>query len=319
MKKVLAVALVAVICCCAPSGPGFLTHEAQAQAVSANPSILSAEDADATPYNLVAVVMDFTVSFRLPSKVPGLKGRVFAQEALQLVQQFLRDAAKQPRRRNEGRDVYAIVALDAASQTIWTGTRDQLSELTADNLKQRLAARDAFKWCTDVEAAFNEVVALFHKYSSASEKYLLVFSDLINEPPQRAWNKCASPSGEPPKGIDWSALKTGRLGFYFAAKDFPHRPDVKWRLELDRRGLQAEFLDTAQALSAGVTLSPPSPAIYKPTQEEMAVARARVEGLSNTVISAVAFLIGLVVVSIASLFGWVIWTRRRNVDVRRSS
>ena len=319
MKKMLTVTLVGVICCCVLSSLGFLTREGYAQAVSTKPSVLSAEDADTTPYNLVVVVMDFTVSFRLPSKAPGFKGRVFALEALQLVQQFLRDAAKQPHRRNEGRDVYAIVALDAASQTIWTGTRDQLSELSADNLKEKLAARDAFKWCTDIEAAFNEVVGLFHKYSNASEKYLLVFSDLINEPPQRAWNKCGRSSGEPPKGIDWSALKTARLGFYFAAKDFPHRPDVKWRSELERRGLQAEFLDTAQALSAGPALSPPPPAIYKPTQEEMAVARAQVEGLSNTVVRAIAFLVGLVVVSITSLFGWVIWTRRRNVGVRRAS
>lgn len=319
MKKIIAFALVGVICCCALSIPGFFTHEVQAQAVSAKPGVLSAEDADTAPYNLVVIVLDFTVSFRLPSKAPGLKGRVFALEALQLVQQFLRDAAKQPRHRNEGHDVYAIVALDAASQVIWTGTRDQLSELTADNLKEKLAARDAFKWCTDIEAAFNEVAVLLRKYSNASEKYVLVFSDLINEPPRRTWNKCGSRSGEPPKGIDWSALKTVRLGFYFAAKDFPYRPDVKWRSELERRGLQAEFLDTAQALSAGLTLSPPPPAVYKPTQEEMAVAHARVEGLSTTVIWAVVFLVGLVVVSIACLFGWVIWTRRRNVGVRRGS
>jgi hypothetical protein len=265
------------------------------------------------------VVIDFTVSFRLPSTAPGLKGKVFALEALQLVQQFLRDAAKQPRHRNEGRDVYAIVALDAASQTIWTGSRDQLTELTGDALQQKLAVRDQFKWCTDIEAAFDEVVALFHRYSNASEKYLLVFSDLINEPPRRAWNKCAPPSGEPPKGIDWNALKAARLGFYFAAKTFPHRPDLKWRSELARRELQAEFLDTAQALSAGVTLSPPPPAVYKPTREEVAVARARVEGLSNAVVRAIAILVGLVVTSIASLLGWVIWMRRRKAAVREAS
>ena len=316
MKRRLAVAFVGAICCCALTSPGFLAREAQA--ALANPGIVSAEDADTTPYNVIAVVMDVTVSFRLPSKAPGLRGRVFALDALQLVQQFLRDAAKQPRHRTDGRDVYAIVALDAASQTIWTGTRDQLSELTADNLKEKLAAREAFKWCTDIEAAFSAVAELFRTYSNASEKYVLVFSDLINEPPQRAWNKCAPPSGEPPKGIDWNALTTARLGFYFATKDFPHRPDVKWRAELERRGLHADFLDAAQTLTAGVTLSPPPPAVYKPTQEEVAVARARVEGLSNTVVRALAFLLGMIVLSITALFAWVIWTRRRNIGVRKA-
>lgn len=317
MTKSVAAVVIGGLGCCVLISSGFFPP--QAQAALANPPIVSTEDTDTTPYNFVAIVMDFTVSFRLPSKAPGLKGRVFALDALQLVQQFLRDAAKQARRRTDGRDVYAIVALDAASQTIWIGSRDQLSELTADNLKEKLAARDAFKWCTDIEAAFGAVADLFRTYSNASEKYVLVFSDLINEPPQRAWNKCAPPSGDPPKGIDWNALITTRLGFYFATKDFPHRPDVKWRADLERRGLHAEFLDAAQAVTAGVTLNPPPPAVYKPTQEEAAIARARVEGLSHTAIRAVTFLIGMLIMSITALFAWVIWTRRRTIGSRKVS
>jgi len=319
MKNLLAALLIIIIGCGADTCPVFVMHPAQAQVVSANTGAVSAEGTEALPYNLVVVVIDFTVSFRLPSKAPGLKGRVFAFEALQLIQQFLHDAAKQTRRRNEGQDIYVIVALDAASETIWTGTREQVAELSADALKQKLAARDQFKWCTDIEAAFNEVVRLFHQYSNATEKYLLVFSDLINEPPRGEWTKCAPRSGEPPKGIDWGALKTARLGFYFAAKQLPYRPDVKWRTELERRGLQAEFLDTAQALTAAVKLNPPAPAIYKPTHEEVAIAQARVEGLAHTLLTAAACVFGLIVICIAALYGWVMWMRRRNTAGRRRS
>ena len=83
MRKTLMAVVIRAIGCCALSTSMLIARDAQA--ALANPAAVSAEDSDTTPYNLVLVVMDFTVSFRLPSRAPGLRGHVFALDALQLV------------------------------------------------------------------------------------------------------------------------------------------------------------------------------------------------------------------------------------------
>lgn len=265
---------------------------------------------DAPPFNLVIVVLDASRSLRVPSRAPGIKGKVLADEGLRMVQEFFRDSANQKRRRTDGHDLYYIVAADAASQVIWSGTREQLSELTPQELARKLTVREQFANCTDLEAAMNEVAAICQKHPEAAEVYVLTFSDLLHEPPQKSWRKCAQPSGEPPTGIDWKTLSRAHLGFYFVSKDFPHRPDAKWKLELERRGLQADFFDAAQALSAGLTLSLPPPAVYKPTQAQVETARTRAASLTHTVVSTLTWFTMLSVAGIAALFVWVSRTRR---------
>ena len=265
---------------------------------------------DAPPFNLVITVVDASRSFRMPSRAPGIKGKVLADEALRMVQQFLRDSANQKRRRTDGHDLYYIVAADAASQVIWSGTREQLIELTPQELARKLAVREQFANCTDLEAAMNEVATICRRHPEAAEVYVLTFSDLLHEPPQKSWRKCAPPTGEPPRGIDWNTLSRAHLGFYFVSKDFPYRPDAKWKLELERRGLQADFFDAAQALSAGVMLSPPPPAVYKPTQAQVETARTTAASVTHVVVSALTWFTMLSVAGIATLFVWVSRKRR---------
>lgn len=270
----------------------------------------TADTVDAPPFNLVIVVVDASRSFRVPSKAPGIKGKVLADEALRIVQQLFRDTANQKRRRTDGHDLYYIVAADAASQIIWAGTREQLTELTPQELARKFAVREQFANCTDLEAAMNEVAAICRKHSEAAEVFLLTFSDLVHEPPQKNWRTCAPPTGEPPRAIDWKTLSRAHLGFYFVSKEFPYRPDAKWKLELERRGLQADFFDAAQALSAGVTLNPPPPAVYKLTQAQVETARTQAASLTHTVVSALTWFTMLSAASIAALFVWVSRKRR---------
>src|SRR5207244_1223590 len=140
---------------------------------------------------------------------------------------------------------YYIVAADAASQAIWSGTREQLAELTPDAVARKLVVRRQFANCTDIEAALNEAASILRQHADATEKFMLVFSDLLHEPPRQSWRDCAPATGEPPAGIDWDAFLDVRLGFYFVSKKFEYRPDAKWRREIEKRGLPAEVLDDA--------------------------------------------------------------------------
>lgn len=270
------------------------------------------ETVDGAPYNLVITVLDASGSFRVPSRAPGLKGKVLADEGLRIVQQFFRDAGNQKRRRGERPDMYYIIAIDGASQIVWSGTHDELSKLTPQELERKLALRQQFANCTDIELAMNEVASIIGKHPDA-EAYVLTFSDLLHEPTQQSWKKCAAPSGEPPRSIDWKTLSGAHLGFYFVSKEFPHRPDTKWKREIERRGLQADFFDAAQALSAGVTLSPPPPAVYKPTQQQVDKARTAAASLTNIVVSGAVVVAIVFIGGIVGLFAWVSRARRNAV------
>jgi hypothetical protein len=263
------------------------------------------------PYNVVVIVLDTSRSFQVPSRQPGVEGKVLSAEALGVVQQFFRDGANQKRRRTEGQDRYYLVAADAASQLIWSGTREQLAELTPDVLAGKLAIRKQFAGCTDLEAALNAAAAVLRKQPQAAEMYVLTFSDLLHEPPRGDWSTCAPPSGEPPAGIDWDTLGQARLGFYFVSKDYRFRPDAKWRTELERLGLRADFLDAAQTLTERVALTPPAPATYKPTQAQVEAAQGKVNELKGGLLQASRYVAGIFGLGVVGVMGWIVLARRR--------
>lgn len=162
----------------------------------------------------------------------------------------------------------------------------------------------------------NAAAAIIEQHPQAAEIYVLTFSDLLHEPPLQSYRQCKAPTGEPPRGIKWKAFAHAHLGFYFVSQEFRYRPDLKWKAELERQGLRAEFLDAAQALSVGVTLNPLPPAEYKVSdaQREEAIRRA-----NEVKHGATTGLTGLGIVSIAgiaSLFAWVARKRQRNVAGR---
>ncbi len=263
------------------------------------------------PHNAVVIVLDTSISFQIPLRAPGLEGKVLSAEALKLVQRYVQEGAEQRRRRSDGQDIYHIVAADAASQAIWSGTREQLSELTPDAVARKLVVRRQFANCTDIEAALNEAGRLLRRHADATEKFVLVFSDLLHEPPRQSWSQCAPPTGESPAGIDWDALRDARLGFYFVSKKFEYRPDLKWRRELERRGLRAEVLDEAQSLTERLVLSPPPAATYRPTRTQVEAAARNLGTVKNLAMQAAMWGGGLVGLAVMGLLAYIHYARRR--------
>jgi hypothetical protein len=263
------------------------------------------------PYNAVVIVLDTSISFQIPSRAPGLEGKVLSAEALKLVQRYVQEGAEQRRRRSDGQDIYHIVAADAASQEIWSGTREQLSELTPDTVARKLVVRRQFANCTDIEAALNEAGRLLRRHPDATEKFLLVFSDMLAEPPRKTWTDCAPPSGDPPAGIDWDAFRDARIGLYFVSKKFEYRPDLKWRREMERRGLRAEVLDEAQSLTDRLVLSPPPAATYRPTRTQVQAAARNLDTVKNLAAQAAMWGGGLIGLAVMCLLAYAQYARRR--------
>ena len=265
------------------------------------------------PYNLVVIILDTSKSFQVPSKQPGIEGKVLAQEALRLVQDLVRQGGLQKRRRTEGKDRYVLIAADAASQVIWSGDQPELLELTPEVLATKLAVRQQFAGCTDIKAALNEAARVMRRHPGAAEVYVLTFSDLLHEPPRTSWSSCAPPSGAPPEGIDWDTLGRAHLGFYFVSKDFRYRPDAQWRAALEQRGLHADFLDAAQALTERLTLTPPPPARYQPTPAEVEAAKERMKQTTRTLTRLGGYTAGFIGLGVMGLIAWITLARRRRM------
>jgi hypothetical protein len=269
------------------------------------------------PYNVVVVVLDTSMSFQQPSREPGVVGKVLFAEALGAVQRYLGEASTRRERRREGEDLYFIVAADAASQLIWSGSRQALTGLTPEVLRDKLAVRKQFALCTDVGAALNAAAAIVSEHARASERVVLIFSDLITEPPVGSYSRCAKPTGAPPADIRWDLLSEASLGFYFVSKEFAYgRPDQQWMDELSRRGIAARFLDSAQTLTAGIDITPPPPARRRTTEKERAEGEALgglLPALARLAITGFAGLLAIAVGVI--LLTWLRGRRRRPARV----
>jgi hypothetical protein len=270
------------------------------------------------PFNLVIVVLDTSRSFQVPSHEPGVEGKVLMVEALRIVQQFFKEGANQRRRRTDGQDIYVLIGADAASQVIWSGTREQLAEFTPEVLAAAVAIRKQFALCTDLKAALNAAAGVLAEYPQASEAYVLTFSDLLHEPPRASWADCAPPSGTPPAGIAWETLSRAHLGFYYVSKDFRYRPDAQWSAELQRRGVKAVFLDAAQTLTQRVTLTPPAPAGYKASAGDIEAARGKLSEVGAFLRRAAMYGVGVVVFACGGLCAWILFARRRPGQEGRS-
>jgi len=269
------------------------------------------------PYNVVVIVLDTSESFQRPAREPGIEGKVLSVEAFAVVERYLKAAAERRQRRPDGSDQYFLVAADAASQLIWSGSREALAGLTPEVLRSKLVARKQFAQCTDIEAALNTAAVILRDHERASEKVVLTFSDLIHEPPVGDYARCAKPSGAPPAGIRWDLLQEASLGFYFVSKEFKYgRPDEAWRKELERRAVRAKFLDAAQTLTADVDVVPPPPARRTPTADEVKEAKTSFDGLIARLGSLLTYAaVGLG--AILALAGGAIFVARRRGQRRQ--
>jgi hypothetical protein len=269
------------------------------------------------PYNLVIIVLDSSISFQVPSKEPGTEGRVPVTEALGVVQGLFNKTGEERRRRNVRDDRYIIVAADAAAQVIWRGDRAQLGRFTPEALLDILKVRRQFAYCTDYEAAFNAAASVMLQHADASDIYVLTFGDLVHEPPTSSYRTCASPTGEPPPGIDWETLTHAALGFYFVSTDFKLRPNKLWSERLDALGATAEFRDSAQTLTQPLELPPPSQAVYRPTEEQVKEAHDRMSKLKAVGWTAAKWAIGGFGFLGASLFALIFIRRGKSNNAGR--
>lgn len=220
---------------------------------SGNPAAV--ENREPQAFNRIVVVLDFSGSF----------AKRF-NEALAQVQGYLDAVASRRDRRWHLPDEVYIIALDSAPQVIWHGKRAQVRELKADTLITLAAQRRHLAECTDLSNALDLAVWKLHRPPVPLGKHLLVFSDLVDDPPPRkpGTGRCQGgirPS-PPPENFDWNAFKDVKiLGFW------AHDDEIRlWQPVLDNAGVAARLWDEAEARNAELT--PPERPVAVASPEE---------------------------------------------------
>lgn len=231
------------------------------------------------PFNRVVVLLD--ASGTMMKADAGLGGKVPFNESLRMLQDYFVKASEQKGRRWDALDEYHIVAVDANSQEVWHGDRKALAALTPEELSRVFGTREQFSGCTNIGAAFEEAARLFDREPQPSAKFLLSFSDLLDEPPAGGYSKCAAPSGLPPQA-NWTRLGDVSMSFYWVSSNFRYRPEKHWQDALRAAGFNdVPFSNAAQTVSRGITLNPPPRARRVVTDEELTGTRERFESAKS--------------------------------------
>jgi hypothetical protein len=237
------------------------------------------------PANVVIVAIDRSMSFQARQ-----------QNAIDSTLKFLDQIASRKLGRWEGKnDKIVIVSLDAMPAVLWRGNLQELKALSSADWSKQFAARSDYQRCTDVTGAFSLAGEEFaNSDSGPTYKYLLVFSDLIHEPPTTSASNCAKPDYAPTADFPWATLQDVSVSVLW----LPVNQKLLWQRAVREHGLAAQVALYSDSESSAVQIPPPPPAKMKITQSERIAEASRFKSLFAKGIWAIGVLGGAVVFSL---------------------
>lgn len=209
----------------------------------------------------VAIVLDRSGTYRDQS------GEAVAK-ATALLDQLARTRVH---RWEAGNDRIALISLDALPSVLWRGTLEQLRQLDHAAWNERLAARRDFEHCTDVVTAFQLAGQELDTNARFVDRYIVAFSDLIDEPPTHSVRACQPPLNAPAAHFPWDQLRTTSVSIFWV----PANQVLRWRRAVAERGLDATFVLHSVSESATVSIPPPPRPTVVIDPAEQAADRAR--------------------------------------------
>lgn len=209
------------------------------------------------PFNRIVVIIDSSGSFKEQQ-----------YEAIEKTRKLLEEIAKRRERRYEASDEIYIISLDARPEVIWAGKRTQLEQLTKEKLDELSKKRKKYNQKTYISYAFNLAGYKLNREPIPTDKWLFIFSDLINDPPGSDHKpKIPSP---PPEDIMWDKLTDVKMAAFWV----PDQQIMAWENSLADKKISIKFYDEAESLN--IKLSPPTKARKEMTEEERKKARERI-------------------------------------------
>lgn len=172
-------------------------------------------------------------------------------------------------------DQIVLISLDALPEVIWRGTLRDLQALDHGAWTSRLQGRSDYARCTDVDAAFRLAGQHLQSGGALVNKYLVVFSDLVHEPPTASLNVCWPPAipSVPSETFPWDVLSDVRTTVFWV----PAEQKLAWSRAVAEQGLQDRFALYTTSESDSVTLEAPERAKDPRSEAEREVARAAMQ------------------------------------------
>lgn len=268
------------------------------------PTIFVANTATAkqatTPFNRIVLMIDASGSYKQRQA-----------EAVEKADGMLQELAQRKSKRWEKGDQLYVISLDALPEVIWQGAVKELKSMKGAAWQRRFRARTDYAGCTDVGAGFQLAARLFEQEPEPAQKYLLVFSDLKNEPPTTAPNRCRAPVSPslPPDSMPWDPLSDVSVTVFW----MPAIQKFAWYKVVIEKGLDLNFNFYTTSESGEVELKAPPVAHRVVTKtEQRKTQRALAEGVSIAFNWLLLIVIVLVVLAVIILIVMVISNRRRS-------
>ena len=244
--------------------------------------------------NRVVVLMDNSGTFRNHQT-----------EAIERAVAYLEGLGRRDLKRWEtSNDKIAVISIDAMPDVIWEGNVLDLKKQNPDAWVKRFKARKDYSACTDVAGAFRLAAKYLDGDARTTSKYVLVFSDLIEELPEGSPFNCQPQRFAPAEGFPWEALH----GVGITVLGIPAKQRLLWQRAASDKGIVMRFYTESETATA--ELQPPPKKTVEPTAVEQKRAKAEVAGFFSGAVKMLLMIPLVLIAFMATLLG-VMWVRRR--------
>jgi len=132
-------------------------------------------------------------------------------QAVEFATQLLGEMAEERLHRWEGgNDQIAVISIDSSPDVLWEGSFPELQNMDAAEWETRFRARSDYAGCTDLSMAFATAARYLEGDPRFVGKYLVVFSDLIDEPPTDSISRCKPARSMPGEDFPWARSRIPR-------------------------------------------------------------------------------------------------------------
>jgi hypothetical protein len=254
------------------------------------------------PGNYVVVMIDRSISFHSRQ-----------EDAINKTVKYLEQIANRTIGRWQGQaDKIAVIAIDAIPAVLWEGNLQELKKISKEDWTNRFAARTDFERCTDITSAFTLAAERFANADAQStSKYLLVFSDLIHEPPISSVSRCAKPHPAPADDFPWASLEDVSVSVFW----LPINQKLIWQRAVQEKGLAGHVSLYSDSESGTVTITAPPKAKRKVSERERAQDAGEYGSLLRSVV--VVAIAGAALLAVFVLVFCVIAHTRRSAVARK--
>jgi von Willebrand factor type A domain len=242
------------------------------------------------PQNRTVIMIDTSSTYRKRVGEAAAKAAALLQEI----------GKTKLQRWEKATDQISIITIDAMPDVLWEGTLKDLQAFDRQALTRRLAARTDYAGCTDVGAAFTQAVARLSGDPRSVHKYLLIFSDLIDEPPTTNSRTCRPPQRPslPPAAMPWDSLRdVSTLAFWL-----PANQKLAWRRAIAEAGLDESFHLYAESDSQNVDIPVPARPKMVVSEADKAATRESIAGTASSVLTVLGA-VALAALGLAILVG----------------